>query len=290
MRRRDCVLRARRPLHAARQHPLMRSTAWAVRASAVLLGATALCGPALPATTASAVAHDAMGLANGPRLTTSSRGAVPDTGTPWVSNNWSGYAVSGSGITDVGGSWTVPSVQASLTPTYSATWVGIDGFDSATDPYLIQAGTEQDSPGGYSAWFSTSYYEQAIGAPVRPGDAMTAAIHQVSGATWHVTLTDDTEGWVFSEDLAYFGPGRSAEWVTEAPSLGGRPTTLAQYATTTFDLAEVNGGDPLLLPVEAGVMVPAGSALPASMPSLPDLDTDGFSVAYGFTPPLPPAS
>src|SRR5689334_11284503 len=65
--------------------------------------------------------------------------------------NWSGYAVTGSGITNVHGEWTVPTVNATY-PGFSSTWVGIGGYSSSD---LIQAGTEHDSTGGtdYYAWY-----------------------------------------------------------------------------------------------------------------------------------------
>lgn len=222
-----------------------------------------------------------------PRAATSGP-AVPSLNIPWLSSNWSGYAVSGSGITSVSGSWVVPAVQQSPVPAYSAAWIGIDGF-STTDQSLIQAGTEQDSSGTYTAWWSTTYYEQAIAA-VGPGDQMSAEIHQVAGTTWNIQIADVTRGWNASFPVAFGGSGQSAEWIMEAPSVGGQTATLAQFSSVTFDLAQVNGADPLLLPIDIGIMRPPYATLPMAVPSLPDLDTDGFSVAYGTIPPLPPAS
>ncbi len=84
-----------------------------------------------------------------------------------TSTNWSGYAVydiaSSSGrkrttsaatFSDVWGSWVVPEVIASESgSTYSAAWVGLDGYSSNT---VEQIGTEQDWSNGspqYYAWF-----------------------------------------------------------------------------------------------------------------------------------------
>ncbi len=75
--------------------------------------------------------------------------------------NWSGYAVTGSGYTTVSGSWRVPSVAATKKNTYSATWVGIDGFSNGS---LIQAGTGQDWVGGVAAVF------RVVGDPAGAGD------------------------------------------------------------------------------------------------------------------------
>jgi hypothetical protein len=237
---------------------------------------------------AGAVLSSPSGLAVPPRLSASTTG-LPALNTPWVSANWSGYAVTGSGITSVSGSWAVPAVSASPAPAYSATWMGIDGF-STLDRSLIQVGTEQDAPGIYDAWWSTTYYEQPIAEPVGPGDAMSAAIRQASVSTWLVSVADTTRGWRFSQLVSYSGPGQSAEWIVEAPTVNGQAATLADYSTVSFDLAKVNGGNPLLLPIDAGVMHPPGSMLLASVPSIADLDTDGFTIAYGSVPPLPPSS
>lgn len=220
---------------------------------------------------------------------TSALAGLPDLNVPWLSSNWSGYAVTGTGITSVDGTWTVPAVEASPSPAYSTTWVGIDGF-SASDTALIQAGTEQDAPGRYYAWWSTSYAEQPIAEPVAPGDVMWAHIAQVAGSTWVISMGDTTRAWGFSTTVGYYGPGQSAEWIVEAPAVNGQVATLAQFSTVTFDLAAVDGADPLLLPIDAGIMHPSTATLPAAVPSLADLDTDGFSVAYGTVPPLPPAS
>jgi hypothetical protein len=55
------------------------------------------------------------------------------------SENWSGYAVTGSGFTKAQGSWNVSTVDCSATPnTYAAFWAGIDGYSSDT---VDQTGT-----------------------------------------------------------------------------------------------------------------------------------------------------
>src|SRR5438093_13582912 len=74
------------------------------------------------------------------------------TGTV-CSTNWSGFAVTGSGVTDAKGSWTVPSVTCSSSTTYSSYWVGIDGYSSNT---VEQTGTDSDCSSGhgvYYAWY-----------------------------------------------------------------------------------------------------------------------------------------
>lgn len=55
------------------------------------------------------------------------------------SDNWSGYAVTGSGFNDAEGSWIQPKADCSKTPnSYAAIWVGIDGYSDST---VEQTGT-----------------------------------------------------------------------------------------------------------------------------------------------------
>ena len=211
----------------------------------------------------------------------------------WNSANWSGYAESlpaSAPAQSVTASWTVPAVSTA-TAGYSSVWIGIDGFN---DTSIIQAGTEQDSVGGtasYSAWWTTSangYVGQTISEPVQPGDAVTATISDGTDG-WTVTVADATAGWTYTSPtpIAYTGPGTSAEWIMEAPSVGTRPLPLADYGTLTFTGAEVNGAPAGLVASDAGVLV-QGRGL-VSVPSLPDAAGDAFTLAYGATRPVAPA-
>ncbi|MHB8593264.1 MAG: G1 family glutamic endopeptidase, partial [Acidimicrobiales bacterium] len=175
--------------------------------------------------------------------------------------------------------------------------LGIDGF-APDDPSLIQVGTDQRSSGGstsYSAWWTTSsygYLEQPVPYGVQPGDSMTADIHAIGGGQWSITLADSSAGWRYSLSVPYSGTGQSAEWIMEAPSVNGQPATLASYSTMAFDPGTVDGINPGLIATDAGEMTTPGPVLAqvVSSPSVPDLDTDGFNIAYGSTPPLPPLS
>jgi len=208
----------------------------------------------------------------------------------WASSNWSGYAISGSGYTSITGSWVVPSVTSSKKPTYSSSWIGIDGFNNSN---LIQTGTEHDYYSGrahYNAWWEIlPAAETPIGSiSVSPGDHMTASITKGAGSSWTISITDATTGGTFSTTQTYSGPQTSAEWIQEAPTVGGHTATLAHYSLTTFDPGTVNGGNPSLTASEGGVMIQQGRQV--STPSAPDGDTDGFNMAYGSAAPSPPAS
>src|SRR5256885_3857866 len=104
------------------------------------------------------------------------------TGTV-CSTNWSGFAVTGSGVTDAKGSWIVPSVTCSSSTTYSSYWVGIDGYSSNT---VEQTGTDSDCSSGhgvYYAWYEF-YPNPSItigGFTVLPGDRISAEVSYSGG-------------------------------------------------------------------------------------------------------------
>jgi hypothetical protein len=210
-------------------------------------------------------------------------------GLGWYSSNWAGYAVAGGPYSSVGAQWTVPAVSVSYRRSYSAQWVGIDGFTSRA---LIQAGTEADYFNGathYSAWW------EILPAPavtirtlsVRPGDRMSVTITRVSSGRWRIVVKDARSG-SYATTRAYSGSASSAEWIEEAPIVGGRTTLLAAHSTVVFDHASLDGRNPGLVSLDAGAMIRRGFL--ADTPSAPDADADGFALAEQATsPPRPPS-
>ena len=210
-------------------------------------------------------------------------------GLGWYSSNWAGYAVAGGPYSSVGAQWTVPAVSVSYRRSYSAQWVGIDGFTSRA---LIQAGTEADYFNGathYSAWW------EILPAPavtirtlsVRPGDRMSVTITRVSSGRWRIVVKDARSG-SYATTRAYSGSASSAEWIEEAPIVGGRTTLLAAHSTVVFDHASLDGRNPGLVSLDAGAMIRRGFL--ADTPSAPDADADGFALAEQATsPPGPPS-
>lgn len=254
------------------------------RLARAALGASfglALVGGPLLSPAAAVVAH-------APRIRLSGGGGTVGA-LGWTSSNWSGYAVTGSSLSSVTGAWTVPTVTRSRKSTYSASWAGIDGFNNSS---LIQAGTGQDYSGSasyYAWWEILPAPETRISSmTIRPGDKVSVNIHRVSGSSWSIAVSDSTTGQSFTTTQTYTGPGASAEWIEEAPTVGGRQATIANYGRTTFDPGTVNGGNPHLKASDGGALVQHGSQV--STPSNPDSDTDGFAIAYGSTAPAAPAS
>jgi hypothetical protein len=256
-------------------------------------------------------------ITNYPRLAMA-HGGVLNT---WAASNWSGYAETGT-YTGVNSTWTVPAVSASTSATYSSAWIGVDGFNNSN---LIQTGTEEDYYNGaahYNAWWEIlPAAETAISPsayPVTPGDRMSASIYETSATTggggffhrhnsqhvWVITISDTTRGWKFTTNQGYNGAGTSAEWVVEAPEVGGKIATLAHYTITPptntgdFDNAGVlstivSSGTPTYTPAglnftnDSGVMIQ--NNVQVSTPGNPDTPAlTAFNAAYGATLPATP--
>lgn len=155
------------------------------------------------------------------------------------SENWSGFAVTGSKFTNAAGSWHVPGVDCAKTPnTYSAFWVGIDGYSDGT---VEQTGTASDCVGGtpsYYAWYE--FYPAGpvviASVPVGNGNIISASV-SYSGSKFTVTLTNETTGKSFSKTSTVSGAKRtSAEWIAEAPccTTGGGILPLADFVKANF--------------------------------------------------------
>jgi hypothetical protein len=214
------------------------------------------------------------------------------TGTP--SNNWSGYALTGSpgGFTQISGTWTVPSPDCtSGAATSSSSWAGIGGYQSA-DQTLIQAGTEQDCSGGtasYYAWWEG--YPQAAqeittagSYVVHPGDQVAVNIAVSDLVSWAISIHDVTAGWTYSTNTPFLAAAESAEWIVEAPlnvgSGGVGGSTLSDFGTVPFSNLAANGAAAALSASEAIVMVNGSNNIIAE-PSAPLSKGSAFDDCYG---------
>ncbi|MGA9474588.1 MAG: G1 family glutamic endopeptidase [Terriglobales bacterium] len=156
-----------------------------------------------------------------------------------TSENWSGFAVTGSAFTVAKGSWTIPTVNCTKTPsTYSSFWVGIDGYSSST---VEQTGTDSDCSGTsprYYAWYEF-YPAGSIlisSVPVSPGNKMSASV-TYSGSEFTIKITNVTTGKTFSKSSRVSGARRtSAEWIAEAPCCTGSGGILPLADFGTVDL------------------------------------------------------
>jgi hypothetical protein len=207
--------------------------------------------------------------------------------------NWSGYAVESGPYTSVTGTFTVPSLVDPPTDAIVSEWVGIDG---ATNPDLIQAGVEEDyevpgCPGlCIQPWWeilpqaSTNITDVTVSA----GDQVTVTITQVSGTSWDITLTDDTNGETTGPmPNSYTGLATSAEWIVEDPygygPQGNEFFPFSDYTTTTFNALGFTRAETGLTEF---IMEQSGDYL--STPSAWTGLATGFAVAYGdVAPPAP---
>jgi hypothetical protein len=171
---------------------------------------------------------------------------VPRTPGAVESENWSGYAVTGSDFTNAQGSWEVTKVDCTKTPNaYAAFWVGIDGYSSDT---VEQTGTLAYCNGTtpvYYAWYE--FYPAAsveIPVPVHPGQKISASV-TYNGTEFTTTLTNETTGKTYSKNGTVPTATRSsAEWIAEAPccTTTGGILPLADYGVGPFgeDFTKVN--------------------------------------------------
>lgn len=146
-----------------------------------------------------------------------------------TSTNWSGYAVEtnltnpqNNAVSDVKGSWVIPTVTCGSTNTYSSAWVGIDGY---ADNSVEQTGTEQDCLNGspsYYAWYEMypkpSY---RLNLAVKAGDNVSAEVRYLNNNTFQLILNNLTTGKSVSFTQKAKAQRQSAEWVMEAPWSGG---------------------------------------------------------------------
>jgi Peptidase A4 family len=149
------------------------------------------------------------------------------------SQNWSGYADTGSSFTQVAGSWLEPSASCSRSTTsLAAFWVGIDGYASGT---VEQDGTLIECYRGvayqYSWWemYPTNDI-QVVGESVAAGDSITASVVR-SGTSYTLVVTDSTHpaNNLSTTQTCSGCANSSAEWIAEAPS-----GTLGIYPLTDF--------------------------------------------------------
>ncbi|SEM63273.1 G1 family glutamic endopeptidase [Streptacidiphilus jiangxiensis] len=248
-------------------------------ASALALLAGAVAPTAAAAVSAPALLQAPMHHVSGQHGSTpffiSHGGGVKHTTT--TSDNWSGYAATGSTYTSVSTTFVQPAVDCSQGDGYSSFWVGLDGYTSSS---VEQTGTEADCSGGqaqYSAW-----YEMYPANPVtysntvQPGDTITETVSYASG-TYTLTLADPTEGWTKKITKRQSGLARSsAEVIAEAP-WSGSVLPLDDFGTVTFDNNKVNGQG-LASTNPTGINMVSDSGTPEA--TISGLSGNAFSVTW----------
>jgi len=136
------------------------------------------------------------------------------------SNNWSGYADTGSGFTQAAGHWIEPKASCGSAQSLAAFWVGIDGFTSSS---VEQDGTLIECNGGTPSYFT--WWEmyptnaiQVVGDTLAPGDSVNASVVR-KGNSYTLRVNDVTrpaDSFVTTQSCSC--SNNSAEWIAEAPS------------------------------------------------------------------------
>jgi hypothetical protein len=157
------------------------------------------------------------------------------------SANWSGYVVRGHSIKGVATTFTVPT--ASSPNGFAAEWDGIGGYGTQD---LIQAGVAEARPHGSTHYFA--WYEMLPAASkqitncagnsschVSPGDEIEVTINNTASDKWSFQISDPDESWTWSKNVTYKKSRRlSAEWILEAPTVGGSQTALPGLTVVGF--------------------------------------------------------
>ena len=191
--------------------------------------------------------------------------------------------------------------------TYSAVWVGIDGYTSST---VEQIGTEEDVVNGkaeYSAWYEM--YPQnsvTIAMTIKPGDDISASVNYVNSNEFSLSITDVTtdKTYTTTQTLDTDGPPRQrcfgttfVSGVDRRSASSSRVLPLANFQTVTFTGASATIGG-VTGPIDdsawqaAKINMVSGSTTEASTSALADSgSTSSFTVGFGATtPPAPTPS
>ena len=198
-----------------------------------------------------------------------------------TSRNWSGQIAGGTTFSGISARWVVPAVQPSTGNNASATWIGIDGGPNSPAS-IIQTGTTQGTQGGapvYFAWYEIFPQPAVVLGPVSPGDQMEAEVYQNSGTDWRIDIVDVTSGYGSGlVPVTYNGPGASAEWIEELPTVENGPQVpLANFGTATFTNLQLMVANPAsvgLVPVD---MIDAGGNVMASAGAI---SNGSFTITY----------
>ncbi len=169
--------------------------------------------------------------------------------------NWAGYATTkgGKSFGLVQATFFVPYLNCAVTPgTYSAHWVGLDGFAKTADS-VEQDGIEADCAGSagqtprYRAWYEMFPQPEAVSTmSVRPGDSITASVsYSPASRKFRLIVADNTNGRRFSVAKACPArrcPRTSTEAISEAPSNSKGLLPLADYGAVGFTNIAVTDG------------------------------------------------
>lgn len=172
--------------------------------------------------------------------------AAADTPSRGKSDNWTGYAVTGSRFQRVSGSWVQPPANCfgrAAGSTAASFWVGLGG-DLEGSGKVEQIGTDSDCDASgqpyYYAWYELWPRDGVtLDLDVEPGDRIWVSVAIVGPSSVRIELGNLTSGRHFARTLHLARPdGTSAEWIVEAPSQtvrhGDEILPLTDFGTVRF--------------------------------------------------------
>jgi hypothetical protein len=267
----------------------------------VTIPATTTTTPAITTTTAPPTSSAPTSCTTSSAANTPAVTSLSDSGQ---AVNWSGYVeTTTSAFTSATGTFTVPSlVSGDSLQSAISEWVGIDGFDSED---LIQAGVALFPTGGGSFaiqpwWEILPAAETPItSVTVNAGDTVTVTLSELCSGGWEISLSDLTNGESFSTQQAYSGSGASAEWIVEAPATENASDNgycylpLAQFSPniefSSLATSQTSAALNLVQLVQTPAYDQSGCTPLAPQYATPSaLDSTGFNLGYGATPPAAP--
>jgi hypothetical protein len=208
-----------------------------------------------------------------------------------TSRNWSGYAITAGGYTGVSGTWTVPQPNVSGGPGVGAQWVGVGGVTSRD---LIQAGTQDTTPGGgqaqFQAWIEMlPQASQQVPLAVEPGDSVSVSIDEQGAGTgtWQISMINNTSGQTFQTTVSYASSESSAEWIEEAPSGPNGLLPLDNFNTISFSATSAVQNDETLDLAQTSaqpITLVNSNDQPLAVPSAIGADGSSFSVTRTSAP------
>jgi Peptidase A4 family len=162
-----------------------------------------------------------------------------------TSSNWAGYAASGTRFRKVSATWTVPTATCtSGRNAYSAAWVGLGGFDTASqglEQTGIDANCSSSGHATYRVWYEilpdAAHTVRTL--KVSPGDRFSASV-AISGHDVTFRVRNLTTGGSYTTTKRVSSPDlSSADWIVEAPSSCGsandcRTLPLSNFGKVNF--------------------------------------------------------
>jgi len=206
------------------------------------------------------------------------------------STNWSGAALTTTGVTEVVGTFTIPKPTvpaggSTRTEFCGAAWVGIDGDTCQSG--LIQTGVfwcVENGAFSYEAWYE--YIPQAsiayTGISVTAGNVIKLTVTKTSTTGGVTTLenvsTGETATHTFTKQTSGTLCGENAEWIVEDFTSGSSLVPFADFGTVTFTgaTAIANGATVSAATADTIVLVSSSDA------TLTDTTVSGTTVTVKY--------